>query len=56
MNDIDVPSKDDVSRVSKYDMFLRKFQYTKALDAVLVKMIMKKNPGVTIGVMHELIR
>lgn len=56
MNDIEVASKDNVTRVAKYDLFLRKFQYTKALDAVMVKMIMKKNPTITIGVMHELIR
>ena len=56
MNDIEVNSKDEVTRAPKYDMFLRKFQYTKALDAVLVKIIMKKKPAVTVGVMHELIR
>nr|SVE92384.1 EOG090X05X9 [Megafenestra aurita] len=48
--------KDQGYRMPRYDMFLRRFQYSKALDAVLVPYIRKKKPAITVGVMHELIR
>nr|CAH0104447.1 unnamed protein product [Daphnia galeata] len=33
--DIEIATKNDNNFVSRYDMFLRKFQYSKALDTVL---------------------
>ncbi|KAK9506251.1 hypothetical protein O3M35_008220 [Rhynocoris fuscipes] len=41
---------------SKHDALLRKFQYRKALDRVLVPYISNKTPHVTIAVMQELMR
>lgn len=54
--DIEVATKDETSRMPRYDMFLRKFQYSKALDTVLTRFIRKKKPAITVGVLHELIR
>nr|SVE76999.1 EOG090X05X9 [Daphnia lumholtzi]SVE77597.1 EOG090X05X9 [Daphnia lumholtzi]SVE78225.1 EOG090X05X9 [Daphnia lumholtzi]SVE78854.1 EOG090X05X9 [Daphnia lumholtzi] len=54
--DVEVATKTDTNFVSRYDMFLRKFQYSKALDTVLTPYIRKKKPAITVGVMHELIR
>lgn len=56
VTDIEVPSGEITARVPRYDMFLRKFQYTKALDAVLVPYIRKKKPFITVGLLQELIR
>lgn len=41
---------------AKYDRLLRKYEYTSALDAVLVNYVTNKNPHVTVSVMQELIR
>ncbi|XP_014244420.1 U3 small nucleolar RNA-associated protein 15 homolog [Cimex lectularius] len=41
---------------SKHDAFLRKFQYSKALDSVLVPFVVHKNPHITVSVFQELIR
>lgn len=41
---------------AKYDKFLRKYQYTDALDAVLLPYVVNKTPHVTVSVMQELIR
>ncbi|XP_012266219.2 U3 small nucleolar RNA-associated protein 15 homolog [Athalia rosae] len=42
--------------LSKQDIFLRKFQYSKALDSVLLAFVVKRTPHVTVALMQELIR
>lgn len=46
----------DRAAEAKYDRFLRKYDYTNALNAVLVNYVTNKNPHVTVSVMQELIR
>lgn len=41
---------------SKYDKCLRKFEYRKALDCVLQRYIVNKNPQVTVSVCQELMK
>ena len=41
---------------SKYDASLRKFEYSKALDRVLMPFVANKTPQVTVGLFQELIR
>lgn len=41
---------------AKHDIYLRKFQYKKALDWVLGKYTMNKHPERTVALMQELIR
>lgn len=41
---------------SKYDKCLRKFEYTKALNSVLLPYVVNKNPQITVTVMQELIK
>lgn len=41
---------------AKHDKWLRKFEYTKALDEVLLPYVVNKNPHVTVALMKELIR
>ena len=43
-------------RLPRFDTFLRKFQYSKALDAVLIPYIRKKKPSVAVGLMKELLK
>nr|SVE93611.1 EOG090X05X9 [Scapholeberis mucronata] len=54
--DAQIATKDETIRMPRYDMFLRKFQYSKALDTVMSKYIRKKKPAITVAVLHELIR
>jgi len=54
--DVEVATTQESTRISKHDMLLRRFQYSKALDSVLVPYIRKKKPSITVGVLHELIR
>ncbi|KAK3930171.1 U3 small nucleolar RNA-associated protein 15-like protein [Frankliniella fusca] len=42
--------------MSKSDTFLCKFQYSKALDSVLLPYVVNKNPHVTVSVLEELMR
>lgn len=42
--------------VSKYETSLRKFEYSKALDQVLLTYVANKTPEVTVAVIHELMR
>ncbi|XP_053981815.1 U3 small nucleolar RNA-associated protein 15 homolog [Hylaeus volcanicus] len=42
--------------MSKHDTYLRKFQYSKALDCVMVSYVVNKTPHVTVALMQELIR
>jgi U3 small nucleolar RNA-associated protein 15 len=44
------------SRLEKYDVCLRKFQYSKALDCAMDIRVRTKTPDVTMGVILELIR
>ncbi|KAG5892648.1 hypothetical protein JTB14_025443 [Gonioctena quinquepunctata] len=41
---------------TKYDHHLRKFEFSKALDSVLLPYVANKNPQITISVVQELIR
>lgn len=41
---------------AKYDKWLRKYEYTKALDEVLLPYVVNKSPHVTVSLMQELIR
>jgi UTP15 C terminal. len=42
--------------MSKHDTCLRKFQYSKAVDCVIMPYVTNKKPAVTVGVFQELIR
>lgn len=41
---------------SRHDKYLRKYQYTDALDAVLLPYVVNKTPHVTVALIQELIR
>lgn len=41
---------------AKYDKFLRKYEYAKALDTVLLPYVVNKTPHVTVALMQELTR
>lgn len=41
---------------AKYDKWLRKYEYTKALDEVLLPYVVNKSPHITVGLVQELIR
>lgn len=43
-------------KLDKHDKFLRKFEYSQALNNVLSRHCMNKTPEVTIGLMQELVR
>ncbi|XP_014473334.1 PREDICTED: U3 small nucleolar RNA-associated protein 15 homolog [Dinoponera quadriceps] len=51
-------SKRQISKevLCKHDVYLRKFQYSKALDCVMIPFTVNKNPQITIALMQELIR
>lgn len=40
----------------KHDAHLRKFEYSKALDSVMVSVIINRTPHVTVALFQELIR
>ncbi|XP_017877028.1 U3 small nucleolar RNA-associated protein 15 homolog [Ceratina calcarata] len=42
--------------MSKHDTCLRKFEYSKALDCVMMNYVVNKTPHVTVALMQELIR
>ncbi|KAK2588454.1 hypothetical protein KPH14_004443 [Odynerus spinipes] len=42
--------------MSKHDTWLRKFQYSKALDSVMLNYVVNKTPHVTVALLQELIR
>jgi U3 small nucleolar RNA-associated protein 15 len=50
---VDVPKKNDFK---KYDVSLRKFEYSRALDQVMSRYVVNRTPEVTVGVMHELLK
>jgi len=49
-------SEEKMALISKHDVCLRKFQYSKAVDCVLMPYITNKKPAITVGVFQELIR
>lgn len=51
-----VIQEDKKSKESRHDHFLRKFEYSKALDQVLKPYVMKKHPEYTYSVLRELQR
>lgn len=53
--DLIIP-EENKPKQSKHDIALRKFQYSKALDLVLLNYVANKTPEVTVSVMQELIR
>lgn len=55
-NAIDLHIKDkDKEKMSKHDQFLRKMEFTKALNAVLFPLMVNKYPHVTVAVLQELL-
>lgn len=57
VSNIDVVVQPEVKEVmSKHDTCLRKFQYKKALDCVMMNYVVNKTPQVTVALMQELIR
>lgn len=54
---IDVVVHQEVKEImSKHDTCLRKFQYSKALDCVMMNYVVTKMPHVTVALTQELIR
>merc|ERR1712203_1214939 len=51
-----VVQEDKKAKESRHDHFLRKFEYSKALDQVLKPYVMKKHPDYTYSVLRELQR
>uniref|UniRef100_A0A0A9Z7V6 U3 small nucleolar RNA-associated protein 15 homolog n=3 Tax=Lygus hesperus TaxID=30085 RepID=A0A0A9Z7V6_LYGHE len=49
-------SHEEKQVTSKFDVCLRKFQYGKALEKVLMHFVTSKTPHVTVSILHELIR
>lgn len=45
-----------LEKQSKHDVYLRRFQYSKALESVLITYVANKHPEVTVSVLQELIR
>lgn len=45
-----------IEKQAKHDMYLRKFEYSKALDSVLQRYCVNKTPQVTVAIMQELMR
>lgn len=53
--DLVVP-EEKMEVMSKHDTCLRKFQYSKAVDCVIMPYVTNNKPAVTVGVFQELIR
>ncbi len=51
-----VVKEDQKAKESRHDYFLRKFEYSKALDQVLKPYVMKRHPEYTYSVLRELKR
>ncbi|KAG5673343.1 hypothetical protein PVAND_003402 [Polypedilum vanderplanki] len=52
----EVIEKPERKHLKGYDMSLRKFEYSKALDQVMNRFCVTKTPEVTVAIIHELIR
>lgn len=48
--------EEKMNLMSKHDTCLRKFQYSKAVDCVLIPVVTNKKPAVTVGLFQELLR
>ncbi|KAG8226235.1 hypothetical protein J437_LFUL006337 [Ladona fulva] len=48
--------EEDKKMMSKHDAFLRKFEYSKAVDSVMLAYIANKKPAIAVAVFQELIR
>lgn len=55
-NVMETKQQDTQEILAKYDACLRKFQYSKALDCVMLTYVANKTPHVTVALMQELIR
>ncbi|XP_076181900.1 U3 small nucleolar RNA-associated protein 15 homolog [Ptiloglossa arizonensis] len=54
---VDMVVHEEIKEImSKHDTYLRKFQYSKALDCVMMNYVVNKAPHVTVALMQELIR
>lgn len=54
---VDVVVQQDTKEImSKHDICLRKFNYSKALDCVMINYVVNKTPHVTVALMQELVR
>lgn len=54
---VDMVVNEDLKEImSKHDTYLRKFQYSKALDCVMMSYVVNKAPHVTVALIQELIR
>ncbi|XP_076276846.1 U3 small nucleolar RNA-associated protein 15 homolog [Lasioglossum baleicum] len=54
---VDMVINEDMKEImSKHDTYLRKFEYSKALDCVMMSYVVNKAPHVTVALMQELIR
>lgn len=53
--DVIVPNQQS-EKYSKHDVYLRRFQYSKALESTLISYVANKHPEVTVSVLQELIR
>lgn len=54
---VDVVVQEETKQVmAKQDIFLRRFQYSKALDSVLLQFVVNKTPHVTVALLQELTR
>lgn len=54
---VDIIVHEDMKEImSKHDTYLRKFQYSKALDCVMMSYVVNKVPHVTVALMQELTR
>ncbi|XP_043784342.1 U3 small nucleolar RNA-associated protein 15 homolog [Apis laboriosa] len=57
IHQVDVIVHEELKEImSKHDTYLRKFEYSKALDSVMASYIVNKTPHVTVALMQELIR
>lgn len=51
-----VPNSEERAQLPTYENALRKFQYSKALDSVMIHRVAFKKPSIVITVFSELIR
>jgi len=57
MQNVDIVVQQEMKEtMSKHDACLRKFQYSKALDCVMMNYVVNKTPQVTVALTQELIR
>ncbi|XP_015190250.1 PREDICTED: U3 small nucleolar RNA-associated protein 15 homolog [Polistes dominula] len=55
ISSVDTVVEEEVrEKISKHDVWLRKFQYSKALDSVMMPYIANKTPHVTVALLQEL--